>query len=116
MACIHKQMIVQETSRSAAQYVVAGGKPENVMQDVVEQSKLYTEDDAQKEAVIYDAVKECTCSDGVVVDCSTVCTAGDYMRSFYAVTIDATYTTLFPYPGIPNSIPLKGYTRLQYDG
>lgn len=113
---IHKGIILQDVARASAQYVVAGGDPAQIVANVKNQSDLFTVSDPQLVIINFAGTKECTCSDGIVISCTSTCSSGDYLRSFYAVTIDATYQPLISFPGLPSSIPMRGYSRLQYNG
>lgn len=57
----------------------------------------------------------CECSDGTnaVASCSSPPTCGINVVNYVQVTTSATYTPLFPWPGIPNSLAMQGTTRLR---
>ena len=113
---IHKGMILQQVARASAQYVVAGGDPSLIEENVKNQTKLFTDNDPQLVIINFTGAKECTCSNGTVISCSSTCSSGNYLKSYYSITIDATYTPILPYPGLPASMPMHGYSRLQYNG
>lgn len=114
---IHHRMMVQELSRAAAQYVVQGGNPEKVEADVFTGSVVAQRAAAEGRVVRYTSTKECECNSGATVSCSSgKCPAGDYIRSFVVSTVESDFAPLLPYPGFPEKITLRGYSRMQYDG
>ncbi len=107
---ITKKMQIQELSRRAVEYVVQGGQESDVQANVIAHSSLFT----ASPPVTYTPEIICECSGGAVAACSGNCAGNDYLRSFFAVTIQGTYEPLLTYPGIPDNITLTGYSRLQY--
>lgn len=62
----------------------------------------------------------CECYDGSNVSASctsapTGCSGNNYVN-YAHITTSATYTPIFPYPGIPSPIPLKGNAYLRTGG
>jgi hypothetical protein len=113
---INYQMKLQDLSRTAAQYVVQGGSDADVMEDIIETSDFYQDSVAKGQDIILSTDTECECGNGVSMSCALSCPSdGDYLRSFYIVTLTSTYQTLFPYPGLDDSITVNGYSRLQYN-
>jgi Flp pilus assembly pilin Flp len=119
---MNTQMQLENTARTAAQYIVQGGDPNNVEQDVVLQSRLQNiENYVDEMNIVTDFV--CECRDGTEVDCDTddpggVCDEDDYMRRFIEVTLATTYDPLMPYPGITGdngNIALGGTARMQLE-
>jgi len=59
----------------------------------------------------------CECEDGTVIECALeICPdADDYKRRYFDVNLTKTHSTLFVYPGFPESIELTGQAKLQLD-
>lgn len=114
---IHQRMMVQDLSRAAAQYVIHGGNPEDVEENVFTGSFVAQRAASEGRTVTYTAVKECECSDGATVSCSSgTCPAGDYLRSFFTTSVESSFMPIFPYPGLPSTMILRGASHMQYDG
>jgi len=108
---IRDKMKLEQISRAATDYLMQGGVEENIVTEVL---PYYDENNTSAYTVLAERV--CTCSDGSAQDCSAVsCDPGDYSRQYVQVTVDRTYTTMFPYPGIPEEIQMSGYSRLRLD-
>jgi len=107
---INQRMVLEDVARTSAEYMVKGGDANLITADVIEQSSLLPE--LGNITVI--TTEECECADGISVSCTIgSCNADDYMRNFYAVSLEMPYATKFPYPGIPNTINLQGHARLR---
>lgn len=113
---IHGQMTMQELARAAAEYVVQGGNPDEDVIDanVFEGSTVRDAAVAEGRVVTYDPKIECECEGRVEVECNGSCGSGDYVRTFYTVTLTSTYTPIFPWPGIGSSVDISGYASLQF--
>jgi len=110
-------MQLENTARTAAEYVVQGGDPDLISDDVVLLSNMT---DIATDIATMDVVAEfvCECRDATEVDCDTddpggVCDEDDYMRRFIEVSLTKDYEPILPYPGLPESIDLAGVVRLQ---
>lgn len=57
-----------------------------------------------------EAVQVCRCGWGSATDCSSTCTS---KRTYVRVTVDKTFNTLVPYPGIPNSVKLRSVSTMR---
>jgi len=70
--------------------------------------------DVDTSRVTVESERYCECSDGSEVDCSDPggC-GGDLSLIFVRVRVDKTFETLFPYPGMPNTIPLVREVQLR---
>jgi len=57
----------------------------------------------------------CECSDGTssVAGCSTPPTCGVNVVNYVQVTTSYTYRPMFPWPGVPASIPIQGLAKLR---
>lgn len=58
---------------------------------------------------------ECECSDGVVAQCPLSCGSDDYQRRFVLINGTGNFTTIFPYPGIADSINISTQARVRVD-
>jgi Flp pilus assembly protein TadG len=115
---INERMKLQELSRTAVQYVVQGGSDSDVVANIIQTSDFYERAVADGQTINVETSQECECADGASISCNTssTCSAsGDYKRYFYTATLESTYDTIFVYPGIPDSVSLTGYTRMQYN-
>lgn len=108
---IRDRMRLEQISRAAVDYLMQGGQEENIQMDVL---AYYDSENSGSYTITPERI--CTCGDGVAQDCSAMsCSTGDYSRQYVQVTIDRTFTTLFPYPGIPQEMSLSGYSRMRLD-
>lgn len=107
---INQRMQLENLARSATEYVIKGGSEANVMSDVIAGSGQI--EDEEMDEITSSASSTCECDDGVEVICGDGC-GGGYERRFYAFELTRTYTPMFPYPGIPDSITMTGHARLQ---
>ena len=110
---INAEMKLENMARAAAEYVANGGDSDNIQNDVIAYG--YPPDSVNSfDDITIITATTCECDDGEAVDCSGTCdTDSGYMRQFFAVELDLQYTTVFPYPGLPDSIQLIGHARLQ---
>ncbi len=111
---INTAMKLENTARAAAEYILNGGDEDDIEDDIIMPSNLQlTEESRETLNVTTEFV--CECIGGEAVDCDTgSCDAeGDYMRRYAIVTLDMEYQTLFPYPGVRDSITLRGHARIQ---
>ncbi|MBL4804359.1 MAG: pilus assembly protein [Alphaproteobacteria bacterium] len=61
------------------------------------------------------SVMECECSDGVASGCPLSCGSEDYQRRFVLINGTGNFTTLFPYPGLPENISISTQARVRVD-
>jgi Flp pilus assembly protein TadG len=111
---IHSQMTLQELARAAAEYVVQGGDPADLQANVFDGSTVAGAAAAEGRTVTYDDKTECECAQRVSVACNGSCGSGDYVRTFYTVTVSSRFTPILPYPGLGDGVDLEGYASLQY--
>ena len=112
---ISSEIKLKNLSREAIQYLVEGGRKENVVSDVIEVSDVYKA--AQEAGIPFDvtAKRICECSDGVEVSCNNFCVdKKDSRRFFYVVKIDSVHFTRFVYPSLPSQFNITAYTRVPY--
>lgn len=108
---VRDQMKLEQISRASVDYVLNGGLDENIGTEVLD---YYDPEHASDYTITTERV--CTCSDGAAQECGAVtCEFGDYSRQYVQVSIDRNFSTLFPYPGIPDELTLHGYSRMRLD-
>lgn len=56
------------------------------------------------------AIPFCECPGAGTIDCSLACADGAERQFFVQITLQETFETLLPYPGIPNSFSLREET------
>lgn len=113
---LHEKMQLDAVARACVQYVVQGGNPANIQTDVLDHSDTYAEFQKTGQGFNYTGTLSCSCSSGASVNCTTgSCSSGDYVRSFYTVSISSNYPTILPWTGFPNTIAMQGYARMQYN-
>lgn len=113
---MHDKMPLDALARQAVQYVVQGGNPSNISSDIIQTSDIYNQMKSSTPPINYSGTLTCYCASGASVNCNTgSCPAGDYVRSFYSVQVNATYSTILPWTGFPNTIAMQGSARMQYD-
>ncbi len=114
---IYKTMQLQSASRAGAQYAIqSGGNAEDTAG--ISAAVLASSTDLEAGITITSAAF-CVCADGSeeAVDastgCNNTCTADQFSALSVRVTVTNTYTPIFPYPGIPDSILLEGSTSMR---
>lgn len=112
---VNNSMRLENTARAATQYVLQGGDPEDIYDDVVSQADLVVgNSDMSGVTVTSDTV--CTCQDGEEVECTgSSCGIVDYTRRFIVVSINKEYETFMSYPGLPDSLNITKTIRLQVE-
>lgn len=112
---MYTAMNLENTARSSVEYVLQGGAPDNIMDEVIMQSPLQLSVATQNTLNIVSSDYVCTCADGAVIECSggSCPTQGDYMRRYYQVTLDMDYTPVFIYPGLPDVLAMRGHAILR---
>lgn len=110
---INQRMALESLARAAAEYVVKGGDIELVQQDVLQSSGLMPEDEEEEPVEVSDEIA-CECGGGEIVTCGEACPNG-YQRRFYSISLSKTYSSMFKYPGLPQTMVLTGNTRLQIE-
>jgi len=110
---INQRMALESLARAAAEYVVKGGDIDNVDEDVLQRSRLTPKEEGDEPIEVSGEVA-CECGGGEVVTCGEPCPNG-YQRRFYAISLSKTYSSMFKYPGLPQTMVLTGSTRLQIE-
>jgi Flp pilus assembly pilin Flp len=110
---INQRMALESLARAAAEYVVKGGDIDLVDEDVLQRSRL-TQENEDEEPLEVSGEVACECGGGEAVTCGEACPNG-YQRRFYSISLSKTYSTMFKYPGLPQTMVLTGNTRLQIE-
>jgi len=73
------------------------------------------EDSVAVDTVAVDTERYCNCDDGARIDCDTgTCAGGTGARRTYVrVRVQKPFTTLFPYPGVPNAVVLSREAQIR---
>lgn len=119
---VNQKMLLESTARAAAEYINQGGEEDNLQTDIVNMMNLEA-NGASEESLALETEFICECTGGEVLECDdeeASCTADDedtdtYIRRYVVVNVNMTFDTLFPYPGLPESIPLSGSVRMQIE-
>lgn len=110
---MNTQIRLELATRAAAQYMLNGGDPENLVEDVIIPSSLGVDVSTADDVIVRQGVV-CRCSDGTELSCDETCGAGDYQRHFIEVELTVNYTAPFlPYVGLSQNMPLQAYVALQ---
>jgi Flp pilus assembly protein TadG len=99
----YRKMQVQNASQAGAQYAVLNGYKSSGITAAVTNATKFTDIAATPAPS-----QSCGCpsTTGIVAaTCGSLCTSGSQAGTYVVVSAQATYTTLFPYPIIPNSFP-----------
>ena len=108
---IRNRMKLEQISRASVDFILQGGEEANIQQEVL---TYYVGEEANTYALSTERI--CTCEDGVAHECGAItCGQGDHSRQYVQVSVDKTFSTLFPYPGIPSEISLSGSARMRLD-
>lgn len=100
---------VSSAARAGAQYGVQNSADTAGMQTAA------TNDAPDVSGISATAVYGCECSDGSSVTplCGSAPSCATNVVNYVQVNTTATYTPLFPWPGIPSSIPLHGQAMMR---
>ncbi|MEC8664278.1 MAG: TadE family protein [Pseudomonadota bacterium] len=109
---MNAQMKLESTARAAAQYVVLGGDPELIEEEIILQSSLNVSADTM-DSLDIDKSYTYECADGIDIGEGSECDDGDYLREFFEITISMDYEPIFGFPGVPDEITIAGNVRLQ---
>lgn len=110
-----ERMRMENLAHSAADYMVAGGEEDYLMDDLFQ--NYFPEDDRESATTIsLQTDRSCECESGASISCETgICEGGanDYKRQFQTVEVSRTYRLSFSYPGLPEEQILRGRARMQ---
>lgn len=118
---INDKMKVESAARSSVEYVLSSGDESYLMEDIMSlyfqpEDETESEDMSWKTDVTVETGTVCECADGVEVACNSMCTdPSDYRRRYIEAFVTKNHNTIFPYPGLPSSLVINGYARLQKD-
>lgn len=108
---IRDKMKLEQISRAGVDFVLQGGQDSDIESNVV---SYYDPDNTTAYTVTSERV--CTCGDGIAQDCTAMaCPQGDHSRQFVKVDVSREFSTLFPYPGLPQTMTLSGSARMRLD-
>ena len=110
------KMQLQNASRAGAQYAIqaAGNVDDTTAIEAAVRAASGLETSTTVTAVAF-----CGCVDGAettvdgTLGCNGTCSGGEFPALSIRVTVENTFTTLFSYPGIPDSLTLQGETVMQ---
>ncbi len=118
---INDKMKVESAARSSVEYVLSSGDESHLMEDIMSlyfqpQDETESEDMSWQSDVTVETGSVCECADGAEVACSASCPdPGDYRRRYIEAFVTKNHDTIFPYPGLPSSLVINGYARIQKD-
>ena len=109
----YSAMTITHAARAGAQY---GAQNNNTSGDFGGMTQAALDSAGDLTGVTVTPERFCLCADGSSVDCITgVCNPEGVPQVYVRVTAQKTFTTLFPYPGIPGTTNLnrQATVRLQ---
>jgi len=104
---VYQQMQVQDAAQAGAQYAMAHGWNSRSIQSAVMSATALSVSASPAPS------KTCGCPDGSSVSaatCGSTCSDGQKAGTYVTVGAQATYTPLFPYPTMGNSVTLSAQT------
>ena len=113
---IYEKMQIQSASRAGAQYAVQSPGNSQDPVSIAVAVRASSTDLATGATITTETF--CSCSDGSetavsgTTGCGGSCTGGEFPALSVRVTVSNTFTPVFPYPGIPDPVVLKGVTSL----
>ena len=113
---IYSKMQLQNASRAGAQYAIQ--TDEQFVDTAAILVAIQAATDLEASTTIASELF-CGCADGVefavdaVEGCTSDCDGGEFPALTIRVTLANTFSTLFSYPGIPDTLDLEGETVLQ---
>ncbi len=99
----YEGITLASAARSGTSY---GSLSVELSSDSMRIKQLGEEDSQDLSGVTVTVEHFCECANGSQVSCETVCGEGP-PRVYVKVTAQKTFNTLFPYPGIPNSVTIQ---------
>ena len=114
---VFQKMQVQSASRAGAQFAIqSAGNADDT--GGISNAALTSSSNLEAGTSVK-SVSFCACADGsetavsATTGCGGTCSGGDFPALTVRVTVSNTFTPIFPYPGIPDSILLEGETSLR---
>lgn len=114
---IYSSMQMQSASRAGAQYAIqSSGNSSDAT--AISDAVLASSSDLQS-GISVASVTFCACADGsstavsATTGCSGTCAGGESPALTVQVTVSNTFTPMFSWPGIPDSLLIEGVTALR---
>ncbi len=116
----NEKMKAESAARATVEYLLSSGEEENILEDVLslffqDRDESSNEDISWSNDLAVETGYVCECSDGEEISCTASCDSGDYRRRYVEATVTKNYHPFMAYPGLPSSMPVEGYARLQKD-
>ncbi len=112
---INAFMQMESAARAGAEYVLKGGDSDSIQEDIIDQT-AFSLSSENINSITVESALTCECRNGDEISCDTgTCGEDDFRRNFITVQVSMPYDALFPYPGLPENITVKGRTRLQIE-
>ena len=100
---IFEEMSLRSAARAGGQYALINPTDSAGLEQAVRNSTYVDGDDVEVAYTPY-----CQCPNGTTVSCSTGTCGTESLYRLYEVTVTKPYSTVLPYPGIPESMTLTG--------
>lgn len=100
----YRKMQVQHAAQAGAEYAIKNGFSSAAISTAVTGATAYSDITANPAPA-----QSCGCASGTTINsaaCGSTCPTGAAAGSYVTVSAQATYTTIIPYPGIPDTIAL----------
>ncbi len=100
----YRNMQVQHAAQAGAEYAIKNGFSSSAIATAVTGATSYS-----GIAATPAPAQSCGCASGTTINsatCGSTCAGGAAAGTYVTVSAQATYSTLIPYPGIPNSFAL----------
>lgn len=107
---IYRQMEVQNAAQAGAEYALKYGFNTTGITSAVTSATAYSISASPA------PVQSCGCPSGTTISpaaCGSSCASGATAGVYVTVAAQATYTTIIPYPGIPNSYTLAAASTVR---
>lgn len=110
------KMQLQNASRAGAQYAIQAAG--NIDDSAAITAAVQAASDLEASTTVTTEAF-CGCADGSestpdgTLGCNNDCAGGEFPALSIRVTVENTFTTLFSYPGIPDTLDLTGQTVMQ---
>ena len=107
----YRNMQVQTAAQAGAQYAVAHGFTESGVLSAIQSATTFSGISASPGPSQYCG---CASSTGIAsAVCGSTCPGGSLSGTYVSVSTQATYTTLLPYPTLPNSFALTARSTVR---
>jgi Flp pilus assembly protein TadG len=113
---IFQKMEVQNASRAGAQFAIQAAG--NSSDTTLIEAAVRAASDLDTSTTV-DSDTFCGCADGAestpdtTLGCSGDCAGGEFPALTVRVTVSGTFTSMFPYPGIDQTLTITGVTVMQ---